>query len=103
MDLAEQLTQFYGPEPALDVARRTLKKVDVHDVAARLKEQRAQRERGVSVAQVPAPPLHCVWAESGPQGSDPGCPGGCPRPPKAPCGAASRQVCLPFRARPRLF
>ncbi|XP_012507446.1 PREDICTED: NACHT, LRR and PYD domains-containing protein 6 isoform X2 [Propithecus coquereli] len=43
VDLAEQLTHFYGPEPALDVARKTLKRADVRDVAARLKEQRLQR------------------------------------------------------------
>ncbi|XP_042521501.1 NACHT, LRR and PYD domains-containing protein 6 isoform X1 [Dipodomys spectabilis] len=43
VDLVEQLTQFYGPEPALDVARKTLKRADVRDVAARLKEQRLQR------------------------------------------------------------
>ncbi|XP_045626687.1 NACHT, LRR and PYD domains-containing protein 6 isoform X1 [Ursus americanus] len=43
VDLAEQLTQFYGPEPALDVTRKTLKRADVRDVAARLKEQRLQR------------------------------------------------------------
>ncbi|KAF6333727.1 NLR family pyrin domain containing 6 [Rhinolophus ferrumequinum] len=43
VDLAEQLTQFYGPEPALDVARKTLKRADIRDVAARLKEQRLQR------------------------------------------------------------
>ncbi|XP_077901337.1 NACHT, LRR and PYD domains-containing protein 6 [Ictidomys tridecemlineatus] len=43
MDLAEQLTHFYGPEPALDVARKTLKRADVRDVAARLKAQRQQR------------------------------------------------------------
>ncbi|KAG8515712.1 NACHT, LRR and PYD domains-containing protein 6 [Galemys pyrenaicus] len=46
MDLTMQLTTFYGPEPALDVARQTLKRADVRDVAARLKEQRLQRERG---------------------------------------------------------
>lgn len=46
VDLAEQLTHFYGPEPALDVARKTLKRADVRDVAARLKQQRLQRERG---------------------------------------------------------
>lgn len=43
VDLAEQLTHFYGPEPALDVARKTLKRADVRDVAARLKQQRLQR------------------------------------------------------------
>uniref|UniRef100_H0XHZ7 NACHT, LRR and PYD domains-containing protein 6 n=1 Tax=Otolemur garnettii TaxID=30611 RepID=H0XHZ7_OTOGA len=43
VDLAEHLTHFYGPEPALDVARKTLKRADVRDVAARLKEQRLQR------------------------------------------------------------
>lgn len=43
VDLAEQLTHFYGPEPALDVARKTLKRADVRDVAARLKAQRLQR------------------------------------------------------------
>lgn len=43
LDLADQLTQFYRPETALDVARRTLKAADVRDVAARLKAQRLQR------------------------------------------------------------
>uniref|UniRef100_A0A8C0WFL8 NACHT, LRR and PYD domains-containing protein 6 n=1 Tax=Castor canadensis TaxID=51338 RepID=A0A8C0WFL8_CASCN len=43
VDLTEQLTHFYGPEPALDVARKTLKKADVRDVAARLKAQRLHR------------------------------------------------------------
>ncbi|XP_022362262.1 NACHT, LRR and PYD domains-containing protein 6 [Enhydra lutris kenyoni] len=42
VDLAEQMIQFYRPEPALDVARKTLKRADVRDVAARLKEQRLQ-------------------------------------------------------------
>lgn len=53
MDLAEQLTHFYGPEPALDVARKTLKRADVRDVAAQLKQQQLQRERGTGVAGVP--------------------------------------------------
>ncbi|XP_019490091.1 PREDICTED: NACHT, LRR and PYD domains-containing protein 6 isoform X1 [Hipposideros armiger] len=52
VDLAEQLTQFYGPEPALDVARKTLKKADVRDVAERLKEQRLQRLGSSSSAQL---------------------------------------------------
>ncbi|XP_055987585.1 NACHT, LRR and PYD domains-containing protein 6 [Sorex fumeus] len=43
VELAQQLIQFYGPEPALDVALRTLKRTDVRDVAAQLKEQRLQR------------------------------------------------------------
>ncbi|XP_070283223.1 LOW QUALITY PROTEIN: NACHT, LRR and PYD domains-containing protein 6 [Myotis yumanensis] len=43
VDLAEQLTHFYGAEPALEVARKTLKRADVRDVAAQLKEQRLQR------------------------------------------------------------
>ncbi|KAK1335394.1 LOW QUALITY PROTEIN: hypothetical protein QTO34_003180 [Cnephaeus nilssonii] len=43
VDLAEQLTHFYGPEPALEVARKTLKRADVRDVAAQLQEQRLQR------------------------------------------------------------
>ncbi|KAM8812491.1 NACHT, LRR and PYD domains-containing protein 6 isoform 3-T3 [Rhynchonycteris naso] len=43
VDLADLLTQFYGPEPALDVARKTLKRADIRDTAARLKEQRLQR------------------------------------------------------------
>lgn len=47
VDLAEQMIQFYGPEPALDVARKTLKRADVRDVAARLKEQGLQCERGL--------------------------------------------------------
>lgn len=54
MDLAAQLTHFYGPEPALDVTRKTLKRADMLDVAARLKEQQLQRERGQGVAWVPA-------------------------------------------------
>ncbi|KAM6174054.1 LOW QUALITY PROTEIN: NACHT, LRR and PYD domains-containing protein 6 [Erethizon dorsatum] len=43
VDLADQLTHFYGPEPAVDVARRTLKRANVRDVAARLKAQGLQR------------------------------------------------------------
>ncbi|KAM4846066.1 NACHT, LRR and PYD domains-containing protein 6 [Thomomys bottae] len=50
VDLAEQLTQFYGPDPALDVARKTLKRADVRDVAARLKAQRLQRLGSSSAA-----------------------------------------------------
>ncbi|XP_012311486.1 NACHT, LRR and PYD domains-containing protein 6 isoform X2 [Aotus nancymaae] len=42
-ELAEQLAQFYGPEPALEVARKTLKRADARDVAAQLQEQRLQR------------------------------------------------------------
>lgn len=62
VDLADQLTHFYGPEPALDVARKTLKRADVRDVAARLKEQRLQRERGVGRGQGPGP---CVAPRRG--------------------------------------
>lgn len=54
VDLAEQLTHFYGPEPALDVARKTLKRADVRDVAARLKAQRLQRELWLGFPRVPA-------------------------------------------------
>ncbi|XP_009007042.3 NACHT, LRR and PYD domains-containing protein 6 isoform X2 [Callithrix jacchus] len=43
MDLAEQLAQFYGPEPALEVARKTLKRADARDVAAQLQEQQLRR------------------------------------------------------------
>ncbi|XP_033063617.1 NACHT, LRR and PYD domains-containing protein 6 isoform X4 [Trachypithecus francoisi] len=43
VDLAEQLAQFYGPEPALEVARKTLKRADARDVAAQLQEQRLRR------------------------------------------------------------
>uniref|UniRef100_A0A8D0Z4I8 NACHT, LRR and PYD domains-containing protein 6 n=1 Tax=Sus scrofa TaxID=9823 RepID=A0A8D0Z4I8_PIG len=43
VDLAEQLIHFYGPELALEVARKTLKRADVRDVAAQLKEQQLQR------------------------------------------------------------
>ncbi|XP_008852586.2 NACHT, LRR and PYD domains-containing protein 6 isoform X1 [Nannospalax galili] len=42
VDLVERLTQFYGPEPALDVTRKVLKKADARDVAARLKAQRLE-------------------------------------------------------------
>lgn len=82
VDLAEQLTHFYGPEPALDVARKTLKRADVRDVAARLKQQRLQRERGAGagggrVAGVPAPLSPRTWAES-----RPGALGGGPEPPR---------------------
>ncbi|XP_055439216.1 NACHT, LRR and PYD domains-containing protein 6 [Bubalus kerabau] len=42
LDLVEQLVHFYGPERALDVAKKTLKRADVRDVAARLKERRLQ-------------------------------------------------------------
>ncbi|XP_004474948.1 NACHT, LRR and PYD domains-containing protein 6 [Dasypus novemcinctus] len=52
VDLVERLAEFYGPEPALDVARKALKKSDVRDVAARLKEQRLQR-----LGPSPSPPL----------------------------------------------
>ncbi|XP_075402280.1 NACHT, LRR and PYD domains-containing protein 6 [Tenrec ecaudatus] len=43
LDLLERLVEFYGPEPALEVARKALKRSDVRDVATRLKEQRLQR------------------------------------------------------------
>lgn len=62
VDLAEQLTQFYGPEPALDVARKTLKKADVRDVAQRLKEQRLQRERGAPPGPSVPSRLGGAWA-----------------------------------------
>ncbi|KAI5929623.1 NACHT, LRR and PYD domains-containing protein 6 [Manis javanica] len=42
-DLADCLTSFFGPETALDVTRKTLKRADVRDVAAQLKEQRLHR------------------------------------------------------------
>ncbi|XP_037694208.1 NACHT, LRR and PYD domains-containing protein 6 [Choloepus didactylus] len=45
VDLVERLAEFYGPQPALDVARKALKRSDVRDVAARLKEQQLQRLR----------------------------------------------------------
>lgn len=44
LDLVELLVHFYGPERALDVARKTLKRADVRDVAAQLKERRLQSE-----------------------------------------------------------
>ncbi|KAM9660269.1 NACHT, LRR and PYD domains-containing protein 6 [Trichechus inunguis] len=43
VDLVERLVEFYGPEPALKVAYKALKRSDVRDVAARLKEQRLQK------------------------------------------------------------
>ncbi|XP_064145000.1 NACHT, LRR and PYD domains-containing protein 6 [Loxodonta africana] len=43
IDLVERLVEFYGPEPALEVAHKALKRSDVRDVAARLKEQRLQQ------------------------------------------------------------
>ncbi|XP_055462862.1 NACHT, LRR and PYD domains-containing protein 6 [Psammomys obesus] len=43
VDLVDKLTQFYGPEPAVGVTRKVLKKADARDVAMRLKEQQQQR------------------------------------------------------------
>ncbi|KAM9221918.1 NACHT, LRR and PYD domains-containing protein 6 [Dugong dugon] len=43
VDLVERLVEFYGPEPAVEVAYKALKRSDVRDVAARLKEQRLQK------------------------------------------------------------
>ncbi|XP_006877077.1 PREDICTED: NACHT, LRR and PYD domains-containing protein 6 [Chrysochloris asiatica] len=42
LDLVQQLVEFYGAEPALDVAQKALKRSDVRDVAAQLKAQRLQ-------------------------------------------------------------
>ena len=53
MNLVEELIQFYGPEPALDVTRKTLKRADIRDVAERLKEDRLKRERGAEGRQGP--------------------------------------------------
>lgn len=84
VDLAEQLTQFYGPEPALDVARKTLKKADVRDVAERLKEQRLQRERGAPGRPGPCP---SVPSRLGPRARIPGAPEGVPGLLLRPCPA----------------
>lgn len=46
VDLVDKLTQFYGPEPAVGVTRKVLKKADARDVAMRLKEQQLQRKLG---------------------------------------------------------
>ncbi|KAM6159432.1 NACHT, LRR and PYD domains-containing protein 6 [Rhynchocyon petersi] len=43
IDLVERLVEFYGPQGALKVARKSLKNSDVRDVAERLKEQQLQR------------------------------------------------------------
>ncbi|VFV46812.1 lrr and pyd [Lynx pardinus] len=43
LNLVEELIQFYGPEPALDVTRKTLKRADIRDVAEQLKEDRLKR------------------------------------------------------------
>lgn len=55
VDLAEQLIHFYGPELALEVARKTLKRADVRDVAAQLKEQQLQSKHrvGESLGSLP--------------------------------------------------
>ncbi|XP_054367715.2 NACHT, LRR and PYD domains-containing protein 6 [Mirounga angustirostris] len=117
VDLAMQLTQFYGPEPALDVTRKTLKRADVRDVAARLKEQRLQRERRVGDCQGPCLSVRSrlgrVWASSrhpsrfpvrrftSPRarilGALEGGPNSLLRPPPRPCtfSRASPQVSLP--------
>lgn len=88
MDLAEQLTHFYGPEPALEVARKTLKRADVRDVAAQLQEQRLQRERagaGAGVARsLPAIPSRRTG-----------------RPPSRFPGKTWRAPCRPVHPRPR--
>ncbi|XP_051001543.1 NACHT, LRR and PYD domains-containing protein 6 [Acomys russatus] len=52
VDLVDKLTQFYGPEPAVDVTRKILKKADARDVAMRLKAQQLQR-LGPSSALLP--------------------------------------------------
>lgn len=85
VDLAEQLIHFYAPEPALEVARKALKRADVRDVAARLKEQRLQRERGRGRR---SPPLHSVRLGRG-RTAAPGFPlpqrSPAPRPPRPRC------------------
>lgn len=118
MDLAEQLTHFYGPEPALDVARKTLKRADVRDVAARLKAQRQQRELWLGVPQ--GPWFRVFAARCLPSSfpyktlalypqicksydSDPGCSRGRPRPPIASRTRRSLTSGFRFRARPQLL
>lgn len=120
VDLADQLTQFYGPEPALDVARKTLKRADARNTATWLKEQRLQRERGAGVAE--CLPLHSLpsgrsparsrlpfgfperaWRAPRPRrlrpqvpGTEagiPGCPWGWPRLPTAPLSAPPPSAC----------
>ncbi|XP_029812201.1 NACHT, LRR and PYD domains-containing protein 6 isoform X2 [Suricata suricatta] len=39
LHLVEEMIQFYGPELALDVTRRTLKRADIREVAEHLKDQ----------------------------------------------------------------
>lgn len=107
VDLAEQLTQFYGPEPALDVARKTLKRADIRDVAARLKEQRLQRERRVGGRPGPCPsvPPWCLGRVEAPGLRSPELlrvsrTSYCAPPPPLP---RSLTAGLPFRARPQLL
>lgn len=75
LDLVEQLVHFYGPERALDVAKKTLKRADVRDVAARLKERRLQSECQVGLHLGP-PSASPAWAGSfGFPQRAPACPG----------------------------
>lgn len=79
VDLAEQLAQFYGPEPALEVARKTLKKADARDVAAQLKEQRLRRE----------------FRAGGPSCLDRGCAAFLPASPRSPGAAPDPRAFYP--------
>lgn len=93
LDLVEQMIQFYGPEPALGVTRKTLKRADIRDVSEELKDK-LKGERGAEDRQGPRPsfpslpPLSCFPRKvparptpcpralhaqmQEPQGSDPG-------------------------------
>lgn len=89
LDLVEQLVHFYGPERALDVAKKTLKRADVRDMAARLKERRLQSECQVG--------LHL-----GPPSASPAWAGSSGFPQRAPACPGARPLTLPSAPRPVL-
>lgn len=46
VDLVDKLIEFYAPEPAVEVTRKTLKKSDIRNVAKELKKQQLQSKLG---------------------------------------------------------
>lgn len=93
LDLVKLLVHFYGPERALDVAQKTLKRADVRDVAAQLKERRLQSECQVGLRLGP-PSASPAWAGSWPRASLLWLPRKSARPPRGPTPDA------PFRTPP---
>lgn len=70
LHLVEEMIQFYGPEIALDVTRKTLKRADIRDVAEQLKDK-LKGEHGTEGCRGPRSSIGSAGAEPGPRAAIP--------------------------------